>query len=821
MDRIDDRLADLVAWVLDHRFLAVFICLIIIICGPLISANLHVDNSLNAYFVAGDPAYQRYKTFRDEYDNDEFIYIVYSARQGIFDLATLKKTRELVGDLSEVPYVEEVKSVTNLEFVEGGSDDTLEIFGLMDDFPTSQAEADRLERKLLQHPLYRRAYISEDGNYAAILCDVETSPEGGASYQSEIGASLASVLAKPEYRDFEFWPTGQPVIVSAINDVAVSEVILFTGVVAAIITALLFVFFRQAKAALALQLCYLLGLVIVIATLSLNQFPITSLSMVSFPVLYAIAVADGIHVIQEYHTHLKAGNRNRESILKTVRLIGAACLLTTLTTAVGFASVAISPTPVIYQFGLSTAVGVLAVFLLCFTLLPVILSFGGPRSEKAFSPERQLKTSNEERIHDALDRFLAKVADWNIRYHRRILRFAMLLGLISIYGAAQIKTDASWLHFFGDEIDVFQDYEFVDATMAGSANFEILMDSRRADGVRTVRFARTLEKIQDYADSQEYLVRKTVSFVDIIKEINQALHDNDPSYYTLPVSDSELSQYLLLYEIMGGEELEKLVSGDIATARLTILVKSTTTTISKGFHDDLVAFAESVTPDDYSFEVTGLSYMELETLRDMNETMMRSIALALIIISILMIFVFRSVKVGLVSLLPNVFPVIATMAIMGLVGIPLDFSKTVLACVAIGIAVDDTIHLFSRYRREFEALGDYERALVASMRGVGHAITRTTIILAIPLFACVSSNFATMSNFGMLMSVCIIIALLADYFIAPSLILAFRPFGREFDRQLAKARFPSCLGGDSVLSYPSTGAGRATSGENGRAGARR
>jgi hydrophobe/amphiphile efflux-3 (HAE3) family protein len=788
LDRINDLLANLVEWVLDHRFLAVIASLIIIICGPLISLSLRVDNSLNAYFVEDDPAYQAYKTFRNQYGNDEFLYIVYSAREGIFDLATLEKTRQLTDDLREIPYVEDVKSVTNLEFLEGGDDNSLKIFGLMDEFPTSQDHATRLKHKLLQHPLYRRAYMSEDGNYAAILCDVETTPEGRTSYQSEIGASLMSVLAKPDYRDFEFWPTGQPVIVSAINEVAVGEIVLFTGVVAAIITALLFLFFRQARAAVALQLCYLLGLVIVIATLSMNEFPVTTLAMVSFPVLYAIAVADGIHVVQEYHTHLKAGFRNRESIRKTVKLIGAACLLTTLTTAAGFASVAISPTPVVNQFGSSTAVGVLAVFLLCFSIMPVILSFGGRRSEKAFSSERRLKTSSEDRIHGVLDRFLANVTDWNIRYHRRILRIAMLLGVIAVYGAAQIKTDASWLHFFGDEIGVFQDYKFVDATMAGSANFEILLHSRRTDGVSTVRFVDTLEKIQDYADSQDYLVRKTVSVVDVIKDINKALHENDPRFYAIPSSDSELSQYLLLYEISGGEELEELVSGDLATARLTILVKSTNTSVSKGFHDDLVAFSESVTPDDYAFEITGLSYMELEALRHMNETMMGSIALALATISILMIFVFRSVKVGLISLFPNVFPVIATMAIMGFVGIPLDFSKTVLACVAIGIAVDDTIHLLSRYRQEFEALGDYERALEASMRGVGHAITRTTIILVIPLSACMFSDFATMSNFGMLMSICIIIALLADYFIAPSLILVLRPFGREFHRRLEPGR---------------------------------
>jgi predicted RND superfamily exporter protein len=226
----------------------------------------------------------------------------------------------------------------------------------------------------------------------------------------------------------------------------------------------------------------------------------------------------------------------------------------------------------------------------------------------------------------------------------------------------------------------------------------------------------------------------------------------------------------------------------MATARLTILVRSVTTSVSKRFYGDLVTFISSVVPDDYSFEVTGLSYMELQSLDDVNVTTMRSIILALVLISILMMIIFGSVKIGLISMLPNVAPVVGTMGIMGLAGIPLDFSKTMIACVGIGIAVDDTIHLLSRYRREFAVLGDYEKALEAAIHGVGHAITRTTITLVVPLCACMFSDFATMFYCGMLMSICITIALFADYFIAPSLILVFKPFGDEFDPDCVRAR---------------------------------
>ncbi len=252
--------------------------------------------------------------------------------------------------------------------------------------------------------------------------------------------------------------------------------------------------------------------------------------------------------------------------------------------------------------------------------------------------------------------------------------------------------------------------------------------------------------------------------------MNSSLHNHKPAYFRIPSSDEEISQYLLLYEISRGKELEKLVSTDMAIARLTIYVKSTSTTTSKRFYNDLKAYIESVLPAEYTYRITGLSFMVLESLRSLHETLIVSITLALIVISMMMIFIFRSIRVGLISMIPNVFPVVLTLGIMGLFGINLDWSRTLLLCVGIGLAVDDTIHLISRYQLEFNRLGNYKKALDAAISGVGHAITRTTIILVVAFGIGIFSRFEGLISVGMLISTCIFIALMADYFIAPTLI---------------------------------------------------
>jgi predicted RND superfamily exporter protein len=187
-----------------------------------------------------------------------------------------------------------------------------------------------------------------------------------------------------------------------------------------------------------------------------------------------------------------------------------------------------------------------------------------------------------------MDQILEQIASLNNKYYRLILGIALIISSIAVYGITKLQINSSWLDKLGDNMEVVSDYKFVDKTMGGSGNFEILFSSNSPDGVKTAQFVQTLEKIQSFADDQDYLVRKTYSVVDIIKDINCALHDNDKAFYELPSSNEEVSQFLLLYEISGGEELEKLVSPDVATARLAVHTDTTDTTTSRVFYDDLV-----------------------------------------------------------------------------------------------------------------------------------------------------------------------------------------------------------------------------------------
>ncbi len=776
----NQKLVRFASWVVDHKILVVLFCLLVGGGSIAVSLDLVMDNSLEAYFMNDDPSFAYYKDFMKEYGNDEFLYIVYTHKKDVFNLDVLKVTQKLVADLEEVPFVKKIHGLTNVEFMESNELGDLKIFDLMADFPETQEQADQIKKKLMAKPIYVESFISKDGKYAAVLCEVEDKPDDDPNYHQKIGHGLKQVLGKSEFKDFRFWPVGEPVLNSEFYELIEESAVVIAGLSFVLTFGFLVVLFRQTKAFFGPWLVVMFSILIVVGFIGVMGYPITAMFQMMPSLLIAIGVATSVHLINEYQIHLRAGNDNRSSILKSVELVGIPCLFTTITTAVGIGSLTVSPVKAIKEYGRFSMFGVMGIFLFSFTIMLVVLAVSGKRTERHF--EKQRKRNSEGRQHLVfLDKLLAGIAALNKKHYGKILIVVGIFSAICIYGITRLEINSSYLEEIGDSAKIYQDYRFVDDKMGGSGNFELLLNSGEPDGVKTLQFAKTLEKIQSFIDSKDDFVRKTNSINDIIKDVNQSLNNNDKAYSRIPDSDQAVSQYILLYEMSGGEDLEKLVSADIAEARLTILTKYSDTKTAEKFNNELEAYIPTILPEGYTYNITGASYMLVKSMGHIEKTQIESITLALGVISLMMIVVFRSIKVGLVSMLPNVFPIVVTLGFMGLAGIWLDYVRTLIACIAIGLAVDDTIHFIFRYKMEFKRLGSYEKALDVTMSDVGRAITITTIILMMGFGASMISKINDMHYFGMLASMCIFVALLSDYFICPALILLTKPFGKEFD----------------------------------------
>jgi predicted RND superfamily exporter protein len=374
---------------------------------------------------------------------------------------------------------------------------------------------------------------------------------------------------------------------------------------------------------------------------------------------------------------------------------------------------------------------------------------------------------------------LLAIANFDVRHRRAILAsFAALFVLCGI-GMSRIVVDSNWLDDFSSDIPLKAITQRVDRVMGGTTNIIYLFDSGEPDGIKDPAVLREMERIHEIAARHAPFVRKTHSLVDILKDLNQAFHGGDPAYYTLPESRELVAQYLLLYEMSGGEDAEEFVSSDYQRASVELRLALEPTSTTAELVDAIDAELAANPLDTSEVSLTGIGALWIILLDYIVSSQIQGFLLAFGAIALMMIAIFRSLGTGLISMVPNLAPSALALGVMGLAGIWLDYSKISIAAVAIGIAVDDTIHLVSRYRYEFSQCGDYAEALRRALQDVGRALLITSVALVSGFLVLTASALDSQATYGILLASTIVTALIADFLLMPALVLTFQPFGPE------------------------------------------
>jgi len=360
------------------------------------------------------------------------------------------------------------------------------------------------------------------------------------------------------------------------------------------------------------------------------------------------------------------------------------------------------------------------------------------------------------------------------------MAFAFLL-VIAVAGLNQLKVSFNFITDFNESATVRVETEFAEDKMGGILNVVYVFNTEQADGVKSLAVLEQIEALQNKANEFD-LVSKTYSIVDLLKDINQSFHGGDKAYHTLPESDDLVSQYLLMYEISGGEDLDDYLSGDYSKAALELRVQSQDSYLVIDFMEELNQHLPSaeVQAQTAKVEETGVGALWMKMADYIAESQISGYFYAFVMIAVLLCLVFGSVKVGLISMIPNLVPIVIVLGYMGWAGLHLDYFRLLIATVAIGIAVDDSVHMMLRLRREFFKTGNYAQAIKNSLQGVGAALMTTSVILVVAFSVYLTSQMNVLGSFGSLLTLCIVMALLADLFLLPALMLVLKPFGKEF-----------------------------------------
>ena len=730
--------------------------------------SIKMDNSNETYFVEEDQTLVTYNKFHDTFGNDEFVYILFETGD-FFQPKTAKLIAALATDLEEnVPYVKDVKFIGNVEYIEG-VEGGIEIYDLMEEFPETPQQMEIIRKKALAEPLYLNNLISPDGKTAAILLELDPYPGDKVDARRTIAPVVREILARPQYTSLEHYTAGVPIINYDIQAVTVRETSLFMLICIVLEMLILFWTTRRVRGVIAPIIVVILSVFWTMGVIGILGWTLNMLVIIIPTLLIAVGIGDSMHVIAEFQDQQQRGLGRKEAITTTLSLVGLPCLLTTLTTAAAFLSFLATAIKPIREMGVYAAIGVIMALVLSLVLVPVFFSFG---KEKA-APQNSSTNRN-----DLFDRILGWIALVNIKHPRAIFGIFLVLTLLSAGGYLLVKVESNTIKMFSKDIPIRRAFDYVDSHMGGSMSVEIMVDTGKKDGVKDPSFLRQLESLQYYINKHP-LSMKTISVLDLLKKMNQALHENRPEYYTLPETREQVSEYMFLYETAGGGELDKQVSFNYDIARLTARTKSLDTRDIKIFISDITGFAKEHLDPSIKIEYTGMIPM-VNAMSDLiTSGQIKSFGCAFIAISLMMIVVLRSFKLGLISMVPNLFPVLIAIGFMGYAGIYLSMALVTFGAIIIGIAVDDTIHFFVRFRREFRRTGTYEKALKASLLTVGRPIAFTTITLVAGFSVFALSDISNIGDFGLMAGFAIIWALLADFFLAPAMMLLFKPLGAE------------------------------------------
>ncbi|MBL0716773.1 MAG: MMPL family transporter [Desulfosarcina sp.] len=775
LNTVNNFFGKLAEGILKYRFFVLVGVLAVVVFFAVRIPKMKIITSFESFFVEDDPALVTYDDFKKEFGNDKSVYVLVEPKKGkLFTMDNMKILQALTGDIERnLSHLDEVTSITNVEFIEG-RDDTLFVHDLMENFPTTSDELQDIKKKVLDRPVYRDSIISGDGETTGILIRLKLVPDD-PDYEIKIAKEIRSIFKNEKYRAFNFHEVGAVLFDTEFQSNVKSETVKFFRLSVLLIMIVVFLFIRK------LYAVYIpLAVVITSAVMTFGLLAMTTAMKVTCsvipPLIVTIGVCDSIYIISIFRKNRQNQENVKKAIIQTMEKCGLPCLITTITTIMGFIALSFVPVVPVREAGLFCAFGTAACFLMTITLGIILLSFGknGPAVVKASSDKG---ANNGEGGGDIYHRIMGKVAYINIKAKYPILAIGALLVLVSIYLASSIKIDNDFLAYMGDKFEVKKDIIYVDGQMGGSSTFELVFDTGKKDGVKNIKVLREIEKVEQFAENDRDVMAVS-SVVDIIKTINKTLHNENNDYYILPEQQDAAAQYLFLYESSGGDRLDKVLNFDYSEARLVVRTKTLSSAKALELFNRLTNFIDRNVTES-GVIITGANALKVGFLEFILNAQVNSVIFAFSMITIMMIIVFQSIRTGLIAMIPNIIPLILILGFMGITGRKLGMLNAMISAIIIGIAVDDTIHFFSHYRSVRRKTKDEEKALYITLEEVGRPMFFTSIALVTGFSVVSFSSMNNVADFGVLTSLAVFLSLLSDFFIGSSLILTLKPFKGE------------------------------------------
>jgi uncharacterized protein len=739
--------------------LALSIVAIAVLAGGM--ARIKPNFTHTAFFKSDDPQLKRFEAFERRFGNDDSVVLIVHSPSGIFDRESADLLRKLTDRMWKVPEVIRVDSLANFNWVHAQGDD-IEIESLLPrDGDLSDALLAERKQVALKHEILPGYLVSEDGTSALIYARIKPGIDAPPNAQL-IAAETKKVVDELKGGDHEFHMTGGPILNDAFRESSQKDLsVLVPALLLAVAVLLVFTFRRAGGVAMAFTVIF----PTVILTLAFSGWLGIEMSSVTFAlpqVMIAVCVADAVHLLAGFYRARKAGMSRRDAAHHSLAKNMVATLLTSLTTALGFFSFVTANLPPIQGFGILAGVGTCVAWLVTYFLVgPMMVLW--PGKEPVSGGE-----SKDDELHESTPRSRAYIGF--VDRHRVALVAGILLvtaGSVAI--GAKNEVNSNPYEYFRRGLPVREAQEFVLHKLSGIGSFEVVIDAGREDGIKDPAF---LGKVEAFERQVLDIpgINRAVSIVDILRQMNRALSGGGDADYKLPTTTEGVAQELLLYT-MG------LPQGMDVNDRMTIKNDAMRVTLISTITDsnEAVASAERIERIGKELDLDVRTTGKMLLYQGMNghvvQSFLQSLGLALILIGFVMMLSFKSFKLGLISIIPNIVPLVAGGAVLYWVSGQLDIGTVLVSSVCLGIAVDNTIHIISNFNRHIAEGGSGREALEKLFAHAGPAMVSTTLILIAGFATLAFGNFMPNVYFGIMTASILGIAMFADFVLLPALLL--------------------------------------------------
>jgi uncharacterized protein len=560
--------------------------------------------------------------------------------------------------------------------------------------------------------------------------------------------------------------SGMPYIRTLNANSIISEIGLFVGAALGITSLLFFFFFRSFRATMISMFVVIIGVMWSFGTLGLLGYEITVLTAIIPPLIIVIGIPNCIFLINKYQQEIKNHGNKAKSLQRVISKVGNATLLTNLTTAAGFGTFIFTDSKLLSEFGTVASLNIVFLFILCLVIIPIVYSY--------------MPMPKEKHLAHLGKNYMAAFINWieNTIRHHRVAVFSIAIGILvsGIIGIYQIKVSGSIIEDMPKKAPFFKDIIFYEKEFDGVMPLEIVIDTKRPKGaLKSV----TLKRIEELQETIEEIpeLSKPVSVVNLVKYSKQAYYNGNPEFYELPTKQEEafILSYIKNSTKKGNENmLKSYVDSTGQYARITTFMRDIGTDRMQKIEERLQDKINHIFPKErYEVSLTGKAYVFEKGTHYLIDNLVQSLLFAIVLISLLMAYMFRSFKMIIVSLLPNILPLVMTAGLMGFLGIPIKPSTILVFSIAFGISVDDTIHFLAKYRQELKA-NDWKikRSVYATLKEAGISMFYTSVVLFFGFSVFTLSDFGGTVALGGLVATTLLFAMLSNLILLPALLLS-------------------------------------------------